>query len=106
MNLPLGWLSPSGEFIECDYYNHISIAHELVEKYGYHKVGSKPDDDILLYNGWVHIGITSIGKKEWAIYWENFLTEEQKNAIKPYFEDDEIPMCFVSQCKWEKENDF
>ena len=33
MKLSCGWLSPSGTFVECKYFEHDAVANELVEKY-------------------------------------------------------------------------
>ena len=102
--LKVGWLSPSGELVECPYFDHYSTARELVNKLGYTSRPSTANDDILVEHGWVHIGISLLGTKEWAIFWKGFLTESQKNFLKPYFEDEERPMCLSARLKWEKEN--
>lgn len=102
--LKVGWLSPSGELVECPYFDHYSTAKRLVNKLGYASQTNVANDDILMEHGWVHIGISLLGVKEWAIFWEGFLTESQKNFLKPYFEDEERPMNITALCRWEEEN--
>lgn len=102
--LKCGWLSPRGEIVPCEWYEHLSAAEKLVEKYDYRHSTLRHADDILLFCGWVRISQSAIGRKEWHISWDNFLTESQKNVLRPYFEDDEVPMSFGSKCWWEREN--
>ena len=33
--LKLGWLSPDGELVECNSFDHISSASEICDKLGY-----------------------------------------------------------------------
>ena len=115
--MKLGWLSPSGEFIECGYWEHLAIAHELVEKYYTTTIVTPnivsipsntkitPDDDLLLENGWVYIGISSFGTRELRIGWKKFLTEHQKYFLKPYFEQTEIDINSVAKLRWDEENE-
>lgn len=44
-----GWLSPHGEFVECEPWEHWHKAHEIV------KGAINPDED-LLDKGWIKIG--------------------------------------------------
>ena len=100
--LKTGWLSPSGDFWECPCYEHICTAVEIVSKFNYMQIG-KSADDILYCNGWAHIGISTFGPNEWRISWKNFLTDYQKNFLKPYFED-YYPVNSISLYRWKTEN--
>lgn len=104
--LKLGWLSSSGEFIECGTYEHVSIAHELVDKLPCRSPAElrKADDDILIDNGWVHIGISAFSHK-YVIWWNHktLLSSEQRNFLIPYFEDrDNVEMMCLSN--WDTDN--
>ncbi len=99
-NLETGWLSPNGTFIPCGVYEHISTAYQILGN----DDSSYPDEK--LHNaGYAEITISQLGVKSWRVYWKNFLTDEQKNFLKPYFEDANRPMSSVSQMRWDKEND-
>lgn len=102
---PIGFLSPSGEYIECGIYEHISVARDICKANGweyYHNC-----DDILLQHGYAHMTLSLFGKKEYHVYWEHFLTEEQKNWLKHIFEigDDEdyIPISHITRYEFEEE---
>lgn len=70
-----GWLSSSGEFIECEPYEHIAIAEKLVDG----KVPYMVADDYLLDHGWVKIYRESFCGHKWHINWRGFfLSERQK----------------------------
>lgn len=102
-NLSCGWLAPDGILYKCRNYEHLPLAEELIRRFGYKRKGSY--DDCLMDAGWVKITISSLGEKEWNIYWgDRFLTESQKNVLAPYF-DDVIPMGFSSVCRWDQENE-
>lgn len=111
--LNTGWLSPTGELTVCDYFEHTAVAEELVLKLGGsatllsegERIRILRVDDMLLSAGWVKISMSLLGKKEWAIYWEKFLTEWQKAALRPYFEESEIPVGPTGKIKWSREVD-
>lgn len=98
--LETGWLAPDGTFTKCKVYEHIATAYKLLGM----DVSSAPDD-LLQSAGYAEITISQLGTKEWRVYWKHFLTEPQKNFLKPYFEDTERPMGWASRCRWDKEND-
>ena len=99
-NLPTGWLSPNGTFTQCGVYEHISTAYQLLSV----DYTSRPDEK-LHDAGYAEITVSQLGVKEWRVYWKNFLTEEQKNFLKPYFEDETRPMALRSKIRWDMEND-
>lgn len=104
--LKLGWLSPDGELYECGSYDHVSEASKIIKRFDLNDVDTDfkkiPHDDLLLNKSWVYIGISCFGKHEWRIIWNKFLTQYQKDFLKPYF-DNIIPVNAVARCKWERE---
>jgi len=95
-NLPTGWLSPTGDFYECAVYEHIAMARELIHTE--HRA-----DEILVNGGWVSITISQLGNKEYYIWWKNFLQDEQKNFLKKYFENESVPVSYMSKMRWNDE---
>ncbi len=92
--IKLGWLSPTAEMIECNAYEHISTAYDILEKnYNMGSVFNNPDD-VLVNLGWVHICRGSILDHDYHFYWNinHFLTPEQIQYLKPYFEDKNVPI--------------
>ena len=94
----LGWLSPDGELVECNSFDHISSACEIC--------GNAPDD-VLLAHGWLHLTYSMLDH-EYRIYYAYFnhvrLTEAQKAYIRPF---KEMGYTFgdLFEMTWE-ENDF
>lgn len=72
-------------------YDHISVAHDIVNEYKYtsNLLEPIPDDALLLNHGWVHISISNIPVKQYCIYWNyrRKLTHEQRCFLEPYFQD-------------------
>lgn len=95
-----GWLSPTGEFVETDIYEHIAKAREILGNKPYNK---SPDTE-LENLGWVSITRSALFSKEWCIYWKRYLTPEQESFLKNYFESSE-PIAFSSKCKWDAYQD-
>ena len=95
-----GWLSSSGEFIECEPYEHMSIAEEIVGG----KVPYYVADEYLLSHGWVKIYRESFCGHKWYIKWYGFLSEPQKKYLRPIFESDENEIYIGCRDDWEKEN--
>ena len=94
-----GWLSPEGDFIFCNTYEHIVTAREILQN-----PYVKNPDGILEDAGWAQITISQLGLKEQRVYWKHFLTEEQKNFLKPYFEDNDLSVDCMTRMRWEMEN--
>lgn len=66
-----GWLSPTGEFFECSYSDHIDVARELAEPlklpdYDFKTERRISADDKLMNAGWVYIGLSAIPPREWV----------------------------------------
>jgi hypothetical protein len=99
--LNTGWLSPTGEFIQCNIYDHISVAQDLTCEY-------RRADEVLMKRGYVQVSMNLLGTREWAIFWDlhHNLTPEQTRFLRPYFEDkDTFPVCCSARCRWDKEMD-
>lgn len=106
---PTGFLSPTGEFIECDYMDHIIVAEELCEKLGYTEAIYHPTDILLEKFGFVQMSMSVLICWEYHVFWDSshHLTEEQKNFLRPIFEaNDEnlAPIDYGSILDWENEN--
>lgn len=104
----LGWLSPTGEFIQCALMDHLSVARDIAEKLNYPTYDSVKDkllhpDDRLYNHGWAHITRSLLGAHEYMINWERHLTLEQKRYLEPIFEDDSILIDRLSRFEWEEE---
>ena len=108
LDLKLGWLSPDGVLTECGSYEHISVSHDLVKRYRYatDTLHRKPDDDVLIDNGWVHIGISALEHR--YVVWWNFrrpLSNEQKSFLVPYFENKDLVIT-SSFMRWQEDDNF
>ena len=99
-DLQTGWLSPNGDFYPCGVYEHLSLAREILKDETANTADEKLNDC-----GFVSITISQLGVKEWRIYWKHFLTEAQKNFLKPYFEDN-MAVGITTKMRWERENDY
>lgn len=96
-----GWLSPYGEFTECNPYEHMSVAEKLTEG----KCLYYMSDRYLLKHGWAKIYRESFCGHKWFIAWRGFLSEWQKNFLRPIFEDSNNDIDFGCKAAWEIEND-
>lgn len=97
--LKTGWLFPNGDFYPCGTFEHISCAGKIIGDDSY----ARPDE--ILHNcGFAEITVSNEGAKEWRVYWKDFLTVAQKIFLKPYFEDDTLPMENAARLRWEQEN--
>ncbi|MBQ7296439.1 MAG: hypothetical protein IJW86_09655 [Clostridia bacterium] len=99
--LSTGWLSPNGDFYPCGVYEHIGTARKILKDETANRADEKLHDC-----GFVSITISQLGVKQWRIRWKNFLTEQQKNFLKPYFEDSSLSVDGFSNVRWSKENDY
>lgn len=96
--MPTGWLAPSGILYECEIYEHHYLAAEIVEDFH----STKSAEDILLESGWAQI-TKSVIFQEYVIYWNNFLTDYQKNFLKPFFDNDTIKISKTCRLEFEEE---
>lgn len=100
-----GWLAPNGDFYKCEVFDHVELAAEIVDKLNIQRSGRYHYDDILLSGGWVKITRSLLGVKEQNIVWDKFLTEYQKQFLKPYFEENNELVSWIAQKRWEYETD-
>ena len=91
--IKLGWLSPTAEMVECNAYGHIQAAYDILDK-NYDMGCVFNPDDVLVNLGWVHICRGAILDHDYHFYWNmnRFLTPEQIQYLKPYFEDKNCPI--------------
>ena len=83
----LGWLSPSGEFYQTEYHEHLAKAEELAEKIYQYDKRYAPDEE-LMNHGWVHITENLLGIwPELRIMFYGHLTQAQKDYLKPIVEE-------------------
>lgn len=96
--LKTGWLSPTGEFIPCETYNHISIARNIFKK-----DIARPDEQ--LHNlGWVSISIATFLEHGFIINFSTSLTPEQIKFLKPYYYGEyNLELTYGSKLKYEEE---
>ena len=102
MKYETGWLGPDGTFVQCNTMEHIAVARNLVEKFGYQDFDISCDE-VLMNHGWVHITISMLFGHEFHIYWAKHLTEVQKQFLRPYFEQDYMPISRTTRYDWEYE---
>ena len=83
----LGWLAPDGEFFECDYMGHTTMAEEICKKLNYHETDFP--SDMLLQKGWCHLTCTTFHEHKWVIFcpWGGrHLTQPQIDFLRPYIQ--------------------
>lgn len=92
-----GWLSPTGEWHPCETYEHTTYASRILES----------SEGRLEKAGWVKITRSAMGIREQKIYWDlrHSLTPEQIRFLRPYFEENDIPVCELATYRFRKESD-
>lgn len=100
-----GWLAPNGDFYPCEVFDHVGVAGDIIEKLNIQRGMRYHSDDILLSSGWAKITRSLLIVKEQNIVWDKFLTEYQKQFLRPYFEENDEPVSFTSKARWERETD-
>lgn len=68
IEMPIGWLSPTGEIIECYTYEHTAIASNIVDKYGLASIGLS-SDEVLIKNQWIHITRGQFFDHDYHVYY-------------------------------------
>ena len=99
----MGWLSPTGEFYQCEMYEHIGMAQELYKAYGGNGCESEADDK-LREKGWVSITIVTFIDHGYFIGFPPHLspTTEQLRFLRPYYEGEyELGMIEMSKSCYE-----
>lgn len=100
-----GWLSPAGCFCPCEVYEHYDTAVKLVARIYPEIMDDECEDVTLLKRGWVQITRSQMGQKTQNIYWDKFLTEPQKQFLRPYFEENNELVASISVQKWKFETE-
>ena len=93
--MEIGWLSKDGDFYKCKYQEHLDLACELCDKYypgTYCGFERKLEE-----SGWVKIGLSLFGNKEYFFHFECYLSDEQKNFLREWLDEhdskqNEIPI--------------
>ncbi len=92
--LKTGWLSPSGEFTPCSYYEHYSTARVIaaalqVPSYDFKKERRIDEEQAIIDAGYVLVGRSTVFFHGWRIEWSLYhtLTPEQRQFLEPYFQD-------------------
>lgn len=102
-----GWLSPTGEFIECKCWEHYETADKIYKQV-FH-VDDIPfvrifgEEDALYEIGWIKISRSAFGMREWCFYGYKIWSAEQYNFLKPYIDTNNLS--FGSKCLVEKYED-
>lgn len=84
--LKTGFMSPSGDFYEAGYMEHLHIADELYESIHNSACVSYPEDE-LMKEGWLSIHVLTMFEKGYLFSFMGHLTSEQIKIIKPVVED-------------------
>lgn len=110
IEMPTGWLSPSGELIKCNYYEHDATAEKICDKLNISYERRFLGVDSALYSlGWCKLAISCIGNKQYWVHWERPLTAYQRYFLKDYFENEQdlkFQMDITSHFKYFHEDEF
>lgn len=83
-----GWLSPSGEFIECDPRYHWSMAVELGERLGLSEEEQNYADSFLIKYGWIEISFSLMLDGYVFLYYKT-ASESQKLFLRRFLEENQ-----------------
>lgn len=90
-NLKTGWLSPTGEFLECAYYDHYFTAKEIVDRCSKYFCADEDYDRYLEEHGWISIHLSLFGERRWVISETRYPSPEQIKFLEQYLYDDIKP---------------
>ena len=92
-----GWLSPTGEWHPCETYEHTNYASRVLNS----------SESRLENTGWVKITRSAMGIREQKIYWDfrHTLTPEQVRFLRPYIEENDIPVDELAKYRFRKETE-
>ena len=84
-----GWLSPSGEFIECDPHDHWGMAVELVEKLDLSEEDQRHADDFLIEHGWIRISFLLMLDTGYVFSYYEIASESQRLFLRRFLEENQ-----------------
>lgn len=84
--LKTGFMSPSGDFYETEYMEHLHIADELYESIHGSACVSDPEEE-LMKERWLSIHVLTMFEHGFLFKFMGHLTSEQIKIIKPVVED-------------------
>lgn len=84
--LKTGFMSPSGDFYETGYMEHLHIADELYKSIHDLAYVSDPEEE-LMKEGWLSIHVLGMPENDFLFKFKRHLTSEQIRIIKPVVED-------------------
>lgn len=100
-----GWLSPTGELIPCETYEHVTVARVLCETLHLDTMCRIPHDELLLRSGWCQIStVAELGMgTAYAIFWYRHLSPEQCRYTKSLIETEGAPVSKGTLMRWKYE---
>ena len=92
-----GWLSPTGEWHPCETYEHTNYASRDLNS----------SESRLENTGLFKITRSAMGIREQKIYWDlrHTLTPEQVRFLRPYIEENDIPVDELVKYRFRKETE-
>ena len=87
----IGWLSPTGDLIECDGHAHVVKAMELAKRY-YEPKENVRADDTLLQHGWVRISKLTYNDKGLMFFMPERLTSIQRVFLEHVYNNATDPI--------------
>ena len=80
-----GWISPEGEYYNCDYMDHYNLADEFCNARGYSviiKDRPMPVDEVLVHNGWIKCYYSIFDRQHVRVYGPTRINEAQKKILR------------------------
>ena len=88
-----GWISPSGEYFDCEFMGHYDLACEFVEAREYRTIWNHkclPADEVLVRYGWIKAYTSMFDHTHVHLYGPTCITESQKEILRnDYFDHPE-----------------
>ncbi len=88
-----GWISPEGEYYNCDYMGHYDLADEFVDALGYSIFKDDkiiPVDEVLVNHGWIKAYTSMFDRQHVHLYGPTRISEAQKKLLREdYFDHPE-----------------
>ena len=82
----IGWLSPSGELVECNGYAHLDMARKITKELHIYNEDEQADDTLLRY-GWVRISRLVLVDKGITFWLPLRITPYQRSFLRDLAED-------------------